>query len=50
LTPSNKEVIIGLEDGEPLDEEEKEAIQKAEEAIAQGRIKPWSQVKKELGL
>lgn len=50
LDPVHQALENAPEDDEPLDEEEKEAIRKAEEAIAQGRVKPWSQVKKELGL
>ncbi|MCL5781341.1 hypothetical protein P378_01430 [Desulforamulus profundi] len=35
---------------EPLTEEEKIAINEAERDLAAGLIKPWEQVKKELGL
>ncbi|MCG0278535.1 MAG: helix-turn-helix domain-containing protein [Thermanaeromonas sp.] len=38
------------EDDEPLTEEDKRAIAEAERAIAQGKTKPWEQVKRELGL
>lgn len=38
------------EDDEPLTEEDKKAIAEAETAIAQGKTKPWEQVKKEMGL
>ena len=38
------------EDDEPLTEEDLKAIEEAEEDIRQGRVKPWEQVKRELGL
>ncbi|MGB9663169.1 MAG: helix-turn-helix domain-containing protein [Moorellaceae bacterium] len=38
------------EDDEPLTEEEKRVIAEAERAIAQGKTKPWEQVKRELGI
>lgn len=38
------------EDDEPLTEEDKEAIAEAEKAIAQGKTKPWEEVKREMGL
>ncbi|MCL6614075.1 MAG: helix-turn-helix domain-containing protein [Firmicutes bacterium] len=38
------------EDDEPLTEEDKKTIAEAETAIAQGKTKPWEQVKREMGL
>ncbi len=38
------------EEGEMLDPEELEAIREAEEDIASGRVRPYREVKKELGL
>lgn len=38
------------EDDEPLAEEDRKAIAEAEKAIAQGKTKPWEQVKREIGL
>ncbi len=38
------------EDDEPLTEEDKKAVAEAEKAIAQGKTKPWEQVKREMGL
>ncbi len=38
------------EDDEPLTEEDSKAIEEAEEDIRQGRVTPWEEVKKELGL
>lgn len=38
------------EDDEPLAEEDKRAIAEAEKDIAQGKTKPWEQVKREMGL
>lgn len=38
------------EDDEPLTEDELKAIEQAEEDIRASRVKPWEQVKKELGL
>lgn len=37
-------------DDEPLDEDDLEAIEAADKDIAEGRVKPWDQVKKGLGL
>lgn len=37
-------------DNEPLTEEDLKAIEEAEEDIRQGRVTPWEEVKKELGL
>ncbi|MBC7335362.1 MAG: helix-turn-helix domain-containing protein [Clostridia bacterium] len=38
------------EDDEPLTEEDRKAVAEAEKAIAQGKTKPWEQVKREMGL
>jgi len=38
------------EDDQPLSKEEQEDIAKAEKEIAQGKSKPWDQVKKEMKL
>ncbi len=38
------------EDDEPLTEEDLKAIEEAEEDIRLGRVTPWEEVKKELGL
>ena len=38
------------EDDEPLAENDLKAIEEAEEDIVQGRVTPWEDVKKELGL
>lgn len=38
------------EDDEPLTEDDLKAIEEAEEDIRQGRVTPWEEVKKELGL
>ena len=37
-------------DDEPLTEEDTQAIEEAEEDIAAGRVKPWKELKRELGL
>lgn len=37
-------------DDEPLDKEDLRDLEEAEKAIAEGRVKPWEDVKKELGL
>lgn len=38
------------EDDEPLTEEDCKAIEEGREDVRQGQVKPWEQVKKELGL
>ena len=37
-------------DDEPLTEEDVQAIEEAEEDIVAGRVKPWKELKRELGL
>jgi hypothetical protein len=37
-------------DDEPLDEADLKELEEADKAIAEGRVKPWEEVKKELGL
>ena len=37
-------------DDEPLTEEDMQAIREAEEDIAAGRVRPWRDIKEELGL
>ena len=50
LDPLAHALETAPEDDEPLTEEDKKAIAEAETAIAQGKTKPWEQVKKEMGL
>lgn len=37
-------------DDEPLTEEDLRDLEEAEKAITEGKVKPWEEVKKELGL
>ena len=38
------------EDDEPVTEEDLRDIEEGRKAVAEGRVKPWEQVKRELGL
>ena len=48
LDPVLHALDIAPEDEEPLSIEDREAIAEVERAIAQGKTKPWEQVKKEI--
>jgi excisionase family DNA binding protein len=49
LDPVRHALETAPEDDEPWTEEDKKAVAEAERAIAQGKTKPWEQVKRELG-
>ncbi|MBE3582466.1 MAG: helix-turn-helix domain-containing protein [Thermoanaerobacteraceae bacterium] len=50
LDPVLHSLETAPEDDEPLTEEDRIAISEAERAIAQGKTRPWDQIKKEMGL
>lgn len=50
LDPLLRVLETAPEDDEPLTEEDKEAIAEAEEDIRLGRVTPWEDVKRDLGL
>ena len=50
LDPVLHAMEIAPEDDEPLTEEDRNAIAEAENAIAQGKTKPWEQVKRKMNI
>jgi hypothetical protein len=43
-------LLTAPQDDEPLDEQDLQDIAEAEQAIAEGRVHSWEEVKKEFGL
>ena len=48
--PFGRVFLTAQEDDEPLDEQDLQDIAEAEQAIAEGRVYAWEDVKKEFGL